>query len=302
MPYAYLTVDVFTDAAFGGNPLAVVTDARGLSDARMQQVAAEFGYSETTFLLPPVDPAHTAHVRIFTPTREVPFAGHPNVGTGLVVAWQGSCFERPVTDMLTFEEGAGLVPVAIGRDARGRPDRATLTAPQRLSIGPEAEVAAVAACCSLDTRQIDVGAHPPTAASVGLAFVIARVADRAALTAAKPDIAAFTRHAPAMPAPDILLYTGGDGREADVHARMFAPLDGVIEDPATGSANAALVGLLAQLDPRSDCALSLRIVQGEDMGRPSLLQASARKVFGTVEEILVGGGAVQMMSGTLHLD
>lgn len=301
MPCPFVTVDVFTDTAFGGNPLAVVPDARGLEAATMQRIAAEFGYSETTFVLPPEDPAHTARVRIFTPSREVPFAGHPNVGTALVIAWEGSCFGRPVTDSLLFEEDAGLVPVAVGRDAQGQARRATLTAPQRVSVGPEAELAAVAACCSLDPGRIDTSAHPPILASVGLPFVFVRVADRAALAAAQPDVAAFARHAPQMPAPDIHLYVPGTGHGADFHARMFAPLDGVVEDPATGSANAALIGLVAHLDPRSDFTLELAIAQGEDMGRPSLLHATARKVFGKVEEIRVGGGAVRMMSGSLHL-
>lgn len=301
MGHAYVTVDVFTDTAFGGNPLAVLPDARGLDAATMQRIAAEFGYSETTFVLPPEDPAHTARVRIFTPGREVPFAGHPNVGTALVLAWQGSCFGRPVTDALLFEEGAGLVPVAIGRNAEGRADRATLTAPQRLTVGPEAELAAVAACCALDPGRFDLSAHPPLLASVGLPFVFARLADRQALADARPDLAAFERLAPQMPAPDIHLYVPGDGVRADIHARMFAPLDGVNEDPATGSANAALAGLLAHLDRRRDLTLALTILQGEDIGRPSVLHATARKTAGAVEEIRIGGGAVRMMSGELHL-
>lgn len=301
MPYDYTTVDVFTEQAFGGNPLAVVTDARGLDPATMQRIAAEFGYAETTFVLPPADPANTAHVRIFTPTREVPFAGHPNVGTALVVAWAGSCLGRPVGDTVRFEEEAGLVPISVERDAAGTATAATFSAPQRVSVGAEVDPALVAACCSLDPGEIDLTAHRPTIASVGLPFVIARVANRAALAEASPDLAAFRRDAEAMGCPDILIYVPGDGARADVHARMFAPLDGVIEDPATGSANAALVGLLAHLDPRADCALALRIAQGEDMGRPSLLNGSADKAGGAVTEIRIGGGGVRMMSGTLHL-
>ena len=301
MPYPYVTVDVFTDTPFGGNPLAVVTDGRGLSDRQMQQIATEFNYSETTFILPPVNPAHTAQVRIFTPTREVPFAGHPNVGTALVIAWAGECLGRSVGDQLLFEEGAGLVPVAIARDADGKAAQATLTAPQKVRVGDEVDPAIIAACCGLEPAQIDTSAHAPVLATVGLDFVMARLADRAALTAAAPQTAAFARHTPAMPAPDIHLYVPGDGKDIDIHARMFAPLDGVPEDPATGSANAALVGLLAHLDARQDCVLDLRIAQGEDMGRPSLLHGTARKVFGAVEEIHIGGGAVPMMNGTLLL-
>lgn len=301
MPYPYVTVDVFTDTPFGGNPLAVVTDGQGLSDRQMQQIATEFNYSETTFILPPANPAHTAQVRIFTPTREVPFAGHPNVGTALVVAWAGACLGRAVGDQLLFEEGAGLVPVSIERDTDGQAVRATLTAPQKVRVGDEVDPARIAACCGLDPSQVDTTVHRPVLATVGLDFIMARVTDRAALSAAAPDTAAFAKHAPAMPAPDIHLYVPGDGKAVDLHTRMFAPLDGVPEDPATGSANAALVGLLAHLDARQDCVLDLRIAQGEDMGRPSLLHGTARKVFGTVEEIHIGGGAVPMMSGSLQL-
>ncbi|MEZ5667464.1 MAG: PhzF family phenazine biosynthesis protein [Alphaproteobacteria bacterium] len=302
MPYPYVTVDVFTETAFGGNPLAVVTDARGLDADAMQRIASEFNYSETTFILPPEDPAHTARVRIFTPAREVPFAGHPNVGTALVVAWAGNCLGRPVGDVVKFEEEAGLVPVAIARDRNGAARRATLTAPQPLAIGAEVEPSIVSACCGLAVEQVDCTAHRPVSVSVGLPFVVARLTDRAALSAAAPDVGAFRHFAAGMPTPDLLVYvyTAGDGGRVDYHCRMFAPLDNIMEDPATGSANAALVGLLTQLDERSDCAVELRIAQGEDMGRPSLLLAGARKVFGKVEDIRIGGGAVEMMSGTLR--
>lgn len=302
MPYPYVTLDVFTDVAFGGNPLAVVSDGRGLDGETMQQIASEFGYSETTFILPPANPAHTAQVRIFTPTREVPFAGHPNIGTALAVAWEGKCLGRAVTDTIVFEEEAGLVSIAIARDRRGNADRATLVAPQRLSTGPQVDPAIIAACCALPVDKVDTSAHAPMLASVGLGFIEARLTDRAALAAAQPDIAAFRTHAAAMPVPDILVYVPSDSDGSDYDVRVFAPLDGVMEDPATGSANAALIGLLAQIDQRNDCTLDLRIAQGADMGRPSLLHGTARKVFGTVEEIQIGGGAVRMMSGIVHLN
>src|SRR5918911_1168207 len=141
----YEVVDVFTTTRFGGNPLAVIPDARGLSDALMQRIAAEFGYSETTFVLPPADAQHTAHVRIFTPTTEVPFAGHPNVGTAFVLARRGAVFGQPVGERMRFEERAGVVGVTVLR-ADGAVTGAAITAPRALEVGQEVAVDLVAAC------------------------------------------------------------------------------------------------------------------------------------------------------------
>src|SRR5213592_999276 len=138
--YAFVTVDVFTDRRFGGNPLAVFPDARGMSDADMQSLAAEFNLSETTFVLPPDDPAHTARVRIFNRTAEMPFAGHPNVGTAFVLAGMG----RDRGGLLVFEEQAGLVEVQVERDATGSVIGAAIAAPQPLSVGAELPVDRVA--------------------------------------------------------------------------------------------------------------------------------------------------------------
>ena len=137
--HPFETVDVFTTVRFGGNPLAVVTDGRGLDGAAMQRIAREFNLSETTFVLPPESPAHTARVRIFTPTDEIPFAGHPNVGTALVLAWQSGT--RP--EEMIFEEGAGLVRIRL--DWSAEPPRATLDAPQALQLGPDIPAATIAA-------------------------------------------------------------------------------------------------------------------------------------------------------------
>src|SRR5580700_1374017 len=149
-PYAFVTVDVFTEHRFGGNPLAVFPDARGLSDADMQSLAAEFNLSETTFVLPPDDPGHTARVRIFNRTAEMPFAGHPNVGTGYVLAREG----RDKDGVLRFEELAGLVEVKVNRDSAGAPIGATIAAPQPISLGLELPAEAVAACAGLDASDV----------------------------------------------------------------------------------------------------------------------------------------------------
>ena len=184
--YSFVTVDVFTDRRFGGNPLAVFPDASGLSDGEMQSLAAEFNLSETTFVLPPDDPANTARVRIFNRTSEMPFAGHPNVGTGWVLAGLG----RDRDGVLRFEEIAGLVEVRVERDGARQPRAVTIAAPQPLSLGAEMPVDLLAGCVGLDASDVVVAAHRPVVASVGNSFVIAEVT-AAALSRAAPDIVAL---------------------------------------------------------------------------------------------------------------
>jgi trans-2,3-dihydro-3-hydroxyanthranilate isomerase len=304
--HPYVTVDVFTERAFAGNPLAVVTDARGLGPEQMQAIAAEFGYSESTFVLPPDDPAHTARVRIFTPRREVPFAGHPNVGTAFVVARLAERSGRPLGSTLLFEEGAGLVPVDLLRDGGGRTTGAVLTAPQPLTLGATVPAAVVAECVGLAPGAVLTARHEPVVASVGLAFVVAEVGIDA-IGAARPDLAAFTvaaRHHPSEAGWfSLFLYARMAGRSdgADLRARMFAPLGGIMEDPATGSANGALIALLTQLEPGPDARLALEVRQGVEMGRPSLLSLSAEKRAGAVTRVRVGGRCAPVTEGTLEV-
>jgi trans-2,3-dihydro-3-hydroxyanthranilate isomerase len=293
----FVTVDVFTETKFGGNPLAVVPDARGLSAAQMQAIAAEFNYAETTFVLPAQDAAHTAHVRIFTPRAEMPFAGHPNVGTAFVLAteWKGT-----IKEPFLFEEKAGLVRLDLVKDG-GVVIGARLNPPQPLRRGPSLAPDLVATACSLDPADIATAGHAPCLASCGVGFVVAEVKTRAALAKAQPRPEIFAAHVKAETATGILLYVQEQSGGADIQARMFAPLFGVPEDPATGSANVALVGLLASLRPDRDLTLKLRIAQGVDMGRPSLLEASAEKRNGEVTVLSIGGRCVPMMRGVLEL-
>ena len=285
--HAFVTVDVFTDRRFGGNPLAVFPDARGLTDGEMQALAAEFGYSETTFVLPPHDPAHTARVRIFTPQAELPFAGHPNVGTGFVLAARG----RDRDGVMLFEEPAGLVEIRVARDAHGEGMRVTIAAPQPLSLGATFAAADIAACAGLAAADVVTAAHAPVVASMGTPFVIAEVAP-AALTRARPDTAGFARH------PEVVglhLYA----RDEDcLRARMFAPLAGIAEDPATGSACVALGGLLLSLSGAA--AATYDIVQGVEMGRPSLLHTAAHVAPDGIRAT-VGGRCVPVLHGTATL-
>jgi trans-2,3-dihydro-3-hydroxyanthranilate isomerase len=288
--YPFVTVDVFTDRRFGGNPLAVFPDARGLSDADMQALAAEFNLSETTFVLPPADPAHTARVRIFNRVAEMPFAGHPNVGTGYVLAQA----RRGDNDVLRFEEPAGLVEVRIDRDAAGAITGATIAAPQPLSLGAELDPAEIAACIGAAPAEVLTAAHRPVVASVGNPFVIAEVTGEA-LTRAVPDLAAFRRVVAAHPALAgrfaLHLYAHAGAR---LRARMFAPLSGTIEDPATGSAATPLAALLLSLSGETERRFEM--VQGVEMGRPSLLIATARRSADAIRAT-VGGGCVAVLRG-----
>ncbi len=299
---AYVTLDVFTSQRFGGNPLAVIADARGLDTAAMQAIAREFNYSETTFVLPPRDAGNTAEVRIFTPKAELPFAGHPNVGTGYVVASMGSLFGRAVGEVLRFEERAGLVPVRVRRDG-GHVTGAELTAPVGLTRGGTLAAEAAAACLGLAASEIATEAHQPRVASVGLPFLCVELAGRAALARAAPRAELFERDLLPVGTDAIMLYVRDGARgPGALRARMFSPLHGIAEDPATGSAGAALSALLADLDPARDGELRYAIIQGEEMGRPSLLEATVRKCDGMVDEARIGGACAPVMRGTLMLD
>jgi trans-2,3-dihydro-3-hydroxyanthranilate isomerase len=300
MQRRYITVDVFTDRAFGGNPLAVVLDAGGLSTAQMQAIAVEFNYSETTFALPPRDTAHDAEVRIFTAIREIPFAGHPNVGTAFVLATQA----RQPPERLVFEEKAGIVPVEILKQD-GKVVGAELTAPQPLKRLTEVSVEKAAACISLSAADIKTDRHRPHVISVGLPFLAVEVAAREALRRAKPNAEAFARTFPIDESIAVYFYTRdvpSDEAPCDLQARMFHPgSSGLKEDPATGSATAAAAALLADLDSTRDGELRLSIGQGVDMGRPSLMLTRACKENGRIVSAHVGGRCVPMMEGTFRL-
>ncbi|MCK1386792.1 PhzF family phenazine biosynthesis protein [Bradyrhizobium sp. 21] len=300
MQRRYITVDVFTDRAFGGNQLAVVLDAGGLTSAQMQAIATEFNYSETTFVLPPRDKANDAEVRIFTPVREIPFAGHPNVGTAFVLAG----LAKEPKPRLLFEEKAGLVPVDIVRE-HGRVISTELTAPQPLSRFAQLSAAEAASLISLGADDIKVDRHAPQIVGVGTPFLVIEVHSRDALKRARPDAAAFGKLLPRDGAFSAWFYTRDvPAAEApcERQARMFMRgASGLVEDPATGSATVAAVSLFADLDATRDGELKLTIGQGFDMGRPSLLLTRVRKQDGKIVSAHVGGSCVQMMEGTFRL-
>ena len=293
--YAFETVDVFTEHRFAGNPLAVFPDASGLSASQMQSLAAEFNLSETTFVLPPENSAHSARVRIFHRTGEMPFAGHPMVGTGYVLARKG--LDR--NGVLLFEVPAGVVRVEIERSAAGEVLGGVISAPQPLALGETLSIETIAACTGVNPQAVVVTHHQPILASMGTVYAIAEVTDEA-LRRAAPNMSEFRREADARPQLNgrlsLFLYV----REAPhtLRARMFAPLAGTYEDPATGSASVCLGGLLLSLSGES--RRSFAITQGVEMGRPSLLNVVAVREHDGIRAT-VGGRCTPVLRGTAEV-
>ncbi len=298
----YVVVDVFTRTRFGGNPLAVITDGRGLSDTEMQLIAREFNFSETTFVLPPEMPGNTARVRIFNRTQEMPFAGHPNVGTACVLGRQQGLFGGQPGRVMRFEEPAGLVEVRLLPDEGGQAG-ATITAPQQLAVGESIDPAVIAACIQLKQDNVRLERHLPCPVSVGVPFIVAEVTAEG-LSNAQPDVKAFRNAALRDGRLDstsrfsLFIYTRADDGTR-LRARMFAPLSGTFEDPATGSASAALAAFLATLDPRPDGEVAFAIEQGVEMGRPSEIALRVQKSQGEARRVDISGRCVEVMKGDL---
>jgi trans-2,3-dihydro-3-hydroxyanthranilate isomerase len=299
MKYRYFICDVFTDTRFGGNQLAVLPDARGLSKKQMQLISREFNFSESTFVFP-AEKGHTRKVRIFTPTREMPFAGHPNIGTAFVLATSGEFEGINEPSEVVFEEKAGLVRISLRTTDKGTIS-CELEAPRALSLGNALPVDMVATALSLSVDEIVTENHYPIVASVGFPFLMVELRDRPALERARINGDAFERIDALGVTPDIHLYIRSDD-EFDIRARMFAPFVGVPEDPATGSANCALAGLLAHCHDSDSESLEWRIAQGVEMGRPSVLNARARKKDGKVTSTWIGGSSVMVSEGHIYVD
>lgn len=290
--FRFVTVDVFTEHRFGGNQLAVFPDARGLTDAEMQALAAEFNLSETTFVLPAASPHNTARVRIFNRVAEMPFAGHPNVGTAYVLGREDEETHRSYR----FEEPAGLVEVALERDADGRVVGAEVAAPQPLRVGAALPAAVAAACAGIPEAEVLTARHAPTLASDGGNQRLLTEVTPAGLAAASPDLAAFRRAVAEHPAEtrgflSLYLYCRDGAR---LRTRMFSPLTGTWEDAATGSAATPLAGFLLSLEGGAEGAWEM--VQGVEMGRPSLLSARARRLADGIRAS-VGGRCVPVLRG-----
>ncbi len=302
MRYHFHTCDVFTDSVFGGNPLAVFADGRGLDARQMQLVAREFNLSETVFVLPPDDAAHTRRLRIFTPARELPFAGHPTVGTAHVLAAIGEVALGAATTRIIFEEGVGPVPVTI-RAEGGAPVFAQLTAAQPPEVGPPPPADdTIAAALGLEPGDLGAGGMTPSAVSCGTPFLFVPVREPAVLGRIAVDTgrwrAAFADY---VSSALFVFALGGERPGSDISARMFSPLWGIPEDPATGAAATALGGYLAMRDERADAAFSWIVEQGFAMGRPSIIEVEADRRGGQVAEIRVGGASVMVSEGDFDI-
>lgn len=312
MDLRFHTLDVFTDRTFGGNPLGVFPDAAHLPTELMQKIALEMNLSETVFLGPPESPEGTARVRIFTPARELPFAGHPTVGTALFLAARMDAPAALDTNgdgvvHMTLEENVGPVPVEV-TFARGRPTAALFTTAilpeHRPSQHPLADVAALVGL-TVD----DLGCPGPNGStlgveqvSCGVEYFIIPVRDSDAVRRSRLDSALWQRMLADAWAHHVYVMTMGSENEGvDVHARMYAPGSGVPEDPATGSAAAALGGYLSKADGSDAGSFWWTVEQGIEMGRPSLMQVGAGRTDGATSRVQVGGAAVEVSSGSMSL-
>jgi trans-2,3-dihydro-3-hydroxyanthranilate isomerase len=299
--YEYFTVDVFTSRAFGGNPLAVFPDARGLSDRRMQEIAREFNYSETSFVFPAADPAHAARLRIFTPGGEIPFAGHPTLGTAHVLASSGRIPLAGATTSVLLEEGVGPVRVTV-LSREGHPVFAQLSAARPPEFGPPPpETGRIVAAVSLEAADL-LPAEPPCAVSCGLPFLFVALRDRKALARARVRMDRWMEDRDGTWTSMVCLYCH-DPEQPGSHlrCRMFAPTAGVPEDPATGSAGVALAGLLASREAAREGTFRWVLEQGFEMGRPSILEIEADKENGRVARTRVGGASVLVCKGRMKI-
>ena len=305
MPRRFFVLDVFTNQALAGNPLAVVLDAEGLSDARMQAIAREFNLSETVFVLPPDNPAHSARLRIFTPARELPFAGHPTVGTAILLAKERFGDIESDADhnaMVVLEEGVGNVRCGVVLK-NGAAGFAEFDVP-RLSrpCDPLGDREIIAAAVGLEPSEIGFENHRPCAFEAGVPFAFVPVANLAALSRVTPVhrywVDAFG-HGGEIGAYLYCRQTNSQDRTfSDL---MFAPHMGIGEDPATGAAAAAFAGVVRHFDRLTDGTHYLRIEQGCDMGRPSLIDLEVDISAGALNAVRIGGQAVIVSSGELFL-
>lgn len=295
----YSIVDVFSNKQFEGNPVAVIHDGRQLSTQQMQQIAREFGFSETTFICPPRTSAYSATVRIFTPSEEIPFAGHPNIGTAFVVALEDTAARLSDPDMALFDEAGGDVAVTVLREA-SRIVGASIDAPQALQVLGGVPAARVARCLGLPVGQITSAHVAPCVASVGLPFAFAELQTCADLSTVSPDIVAFRAAVQEGPktvddfALCAFVVLGERDGVVRIRSRVLSPLDYAPEDPATGSASGALAALLAR---GSTADLQrFEITQGVEMGRPSHIYVTVDR---PAQRISIAGGCVAVSRGTL---
>lgn len=318
MRYRYTLADVFTTQLFGGNQLAVFPHAEGLNDTQMQQIARELNLSETVFVFPPKNAKHTRRLRIFTPGTELPFAGHPTVGTAFILAALKEIKLKGDETAIVFEEEVGPVPVTI-RAEENKPTFAQLTAAKLPEFGPQPPTLAdLAALLSLQETDIATGEFEPEAVSCGVPFLyiplrsheaVAKTSlrrdqwDKLLANFAAPHV--YVMHIEAVEHDEAALHEsplyGKKILGGHVHARMFAPAMGISEDPATGAAAASLGGYLASRHCLTDGTLIWHIDQGAEMARPSRIDIEVDKQANQITAVRVGGAAILVGSGELEI-
>lgn len=292
--YDFVTYDVFTDRKFAGNQLAVLLDAEGLTPEQMQTITREFNLAETSFVLPPEDPANTAQVRIFTPGYEMPFAGHPTVGTAIAIARA-----RGLNGEVRLELNAGVFPVTVTlSDGGGDAEFQNPNLPVETGAAPPVEK--LAAALSLPVGAIDAGRHKPRRAGAGVEFIYVHAAMED-VKRAKVDSAAWDALGIDEVVGVYLYAMGGAAPDASWHVRMFAPGAGIWEDPATGSAAAGLPAQIIRSQKIEDCVHRWVIEQGFEMGRPSRIIATVAVEGGEIASVRIGGAAVFMQKGQLFV-
>ncbi len=291
MGYKFHIVDVFSVSPYGGNQLAVLPDAAGLSSEAMQKIAREFNFAETTFVLPKTDAANTCRVRIFTPKEEVDFAGHPTIGTACALVMR-SHVEK---GRLVLEENVG--PVTVDVEQRDGIYQGTLTLTGKIDTPdgapPTADLAAVLSLDPAEVRRVFF-------AGVGLPFCFVELATKAAVDRAAIDRSAWSTKLSRAWSPHVFFFAGTLDNGGELYARMCAPAFGIEEDPATGSACAALVGAMASRPDFRGETYRLSIKQGVAMGRRSDIEASARKANGAVTSVSVSGAVAYVASGEIE--
>jgi trans-2,3-dihydro-3-hydroxyanthranilate isomerase len=302
MQLQFHILDVFTDTRFAGNPLAVVHDADALDGARMQAIAREFNLSETVFVLKPQQARHTARVRIFTPAKELPFAGHPTVGTAALLAGLKATTADHSDSLVVLEEEVGIVRVGV-RLRPGQAPYAEFDAPKLPEdAGPPPPADQLAAALGLIQAEIGFENHRPTKYTAGNAFVFVPVASLEAIAKAQvapqhwSPVMRQQGHTGAFPYCRQTVHT-----TSAFHARMFAPDAGVAEDPATGSAAAAFAGVVHRFDALPDGVHKRAIEQGYEMGRPSLIELSLQIAGGKLDTVRIGGHAVRVAEGRIEI-
>ena len=303
MDLEFYTVDVFSNKIFGGNPLAIFTNTDDISTDLMQSIASEVNYSETVFIQKPKNKDNTAKVRIFTPKNELPFAGHPNVGAGFLL----SCFPNLIPgnyskNKMVFEEIAGLVnviPQYNGATVVG----SKIEAPNKFHKLETVPTSTIQNCIETNEGSIITSNDPPVVAGVGLDFVIAEVQNEEILNNARCNISAFSEADKNFSYGDdffsLMIYYRGN--QQNIFARVFAPLSGIVEDAATGSACGALGALLASQNNDRNNKYNYKIYQGEMIGRPSLINVSILKEKGQIKRTYISGECVLVSKGNFFI-